>query len=244
MGRKRKRPGQRPKPPGQGPQIREESRKRHGIGWWGVVRWVVCALLAASGWYVQLKDKWSPQFSVVAPFTVPGHFRCRNLWEDGWRTTEIAYPFYLKLTNVGSKPAEVLSYFLEERTAAGWDRLQRVDPHSPYILEHTLEDPTKPAYFDFSANSLDRRMAATVIDPGHSVEGWAFFAINPASRAVGQRVERFRMTLLDPSGRRTVQKFDAPGLGEKSEGSLISASLKVVPSAPWSDPKKWHVDSR
>lgn len=203
--------------------------------WWWLA--LIAFLLGAiPSWYPIIKEWRTPRFrfQAITGFTGRGAFTQFTKWEDGWHVNPIDLAMTLRVANNDSRPRGISGYELEVRSSGNWVRLDRVELVPPAVLEFRASATDSPSCIDFRENSLHARMRSQAIDPGQSIEGWAFFT-SVRKPAYLTSLDRVRLTIFDTLGNKT--RMEGP-LPDKSNAntSLGTSQLVVLPRSwvpPW-----------
>jgi hypothetical protein len=160
------------------------------------------------GWYPILKDLFSPVFKAQMPTVMMNGFQSINCGKEDWIKQDLDMAVYLRVTNNSNTDAEITNYHLEIKSSEGWMQLRNFTVTHPYSIGSTIN--SRLFVFDVSNNSFDLQTQSTAIQPGHSIEGWAFFNSNLKIQGNGL----FRLTLFDNKDNITKIKIPFPKLNE------------------------------
>lgn len=133
---------------------------------------------------------------------------------------------HITLTNTSDMAREIRGYRLEIDTGQGWQSMLNLAVLNPYDIALPFLSK-KDRCWDLSEESFDIRARSTVVEPGHSIRGWAFFDWNRATVECNL-VKRTRLSVLDGTGVTT--KITQVGLiPADSELSLLGGGgMRVV----------------
>lgn len=205
--------------------------------WWftvlvGIISFLVGAIPA---WLPIIKDWLRPTFVATVSVALVGRgaLKMVSRGPGGWIRRDIDLALYLKVTNNSTSPTELSGYLLEIKTDRDWKRIARVELFDPFSVEWSPPNAPQPSYLDLSENGFDVLARSKTIEPGHSIEGWAFFT-GLDSPVVAQ----LRLALFDTKGGSAKIRMPMPRPAELA-ASITRASFKVLPrdwKPPWAEP--------
>jgi len=193
--------------------------------WLPLVTGLLGALIGAfPSYYPRVQDFFRPRFVVDRGGGVHGNPSMFRKWSParvGWTYQGIDFATFLRITNNSSETTGIEGYKLEARTEDGWKAMRRLQVMYP----HAVGSGDK--FFDLSANGLDIVASNRLLEPGHSVEGWAFFMYGDVP--LNSDLDRLRLTITDTRGNQDTVELRPPNRDDPTNASIEQSGLQVMP---------------
>jgi len=106
-----------------------------------------------------------------------------------------------------------------------------------YLCAVPANDGEPAGLFNLADHDFDSALSKTPLDPGESVEGWAFAYLRAPSRDSSQILSKIRLTFTDTLGKRTACEVTprANAIGSKLMQDLGPVQETEIREAPISD---------
>lgn len=159
------------------------------------------------------------------------HFKYWYCSNRELKISDVNIMIHIRATNNIPTPIQISGYKLEARSVVGfgqrWNQLQRINILNPK-REGIMISP-KNVYIDVSQSNFDYKTRKQVIEPGHSIKGFAFFLwIASPPRWT---IDELRLTIIDMNGGKSQisQIVKAESKLDITKSSLEYGALATMP---------------